>query len=56
VLGRLNVPAAPLSAETALQVAPPPLANTARYDTCRGETNGRVVYSDSPCVGTKVSV
>jgi len=31
VLGRLNAPATPPSAETALQVATPPLANTARY-------------------------
>ena len=38
VLGRLNAPsAAPLSAETALQVATPPLANTARYDRLRGQ-------------------
>ena len=38
VLGRLNAPsAAPLSAETALQVATPPLANTARYDSLRGQ-------------------
>lgn len=37
VLGRLTAPAAPLSAETALQVAVPPLANTARYDSLRGQ-------------------
>ena len=37
VLGRLNAPAAPLSAETALQVATPPLADTARYDRLRGQ-------------------
>jgi len=38
VLGRLNAPsAAPLSAQTALQVATPPLANTARYDSLRGQ-------------------
>ncbi len=37
VLGRLNAPAAPRSAETALQVATPPLANTARYDGLRGQ-------------------
>ena len=41
VLGRLNAPsAAPLSAETALQVATPPLANTARYDRLRGQEVG----------------
>ena len=40
VLGRLNAPAAPLSAETALQVATPPLANTARYDSLRGQEVG----------------
>jgi len=37
VLGRLNAPAAPPSAETALQVATPALANTARYDSLRGQ-------------------
>ena len=38
VLGRLTAPAAPpLGAETALQVATPPLANTARYDRLRGQ-------------------
>jgi transposase len=37
VLSRLTAPAAPLSAETALQVATPPLANTARYDSLRGQ-------------------
>jgi hypothetical protein len=38
VLGRLNAPsAAPLSAETVLQVVTPPLANTARYDRLRGQ-------------------
>ena len=37
VLGRLTAPAAPLSAETALQVAVPPLANTARYDSLRSQ-------------------
>ncbi|WP_439587825.1 IS21 family transposase [Hydrogenophaga sp.] len=37
VLGRLNAPAVPLGAETALQVATPPLANTARYDSLRGQ-------------------
>ncbi|MFM9429095.1 transposase [Variovorax sp. GrIS 2.14] len=40
VLGRLNAPAAPLSAETALQVVTPPLANTARYDSLRGQEVG----------------
>ncbi|MDR0775748.1 MAG: IS21 family transposase [Azonexus sp.] len=38
VLGRLNAPAVPaLNAETALQVATPPQANTARYDSLRGQ-------------------
>ena len=40
VLGRLNAPAAPLSAETSLQVTTPPLANTARYDSLRGQEVG----------------
>lgn len=41
VLGRLNTPsAAPLSAQTALQVSTPPLANTARYDSLRGQEVG----------------
>lgn len=40
VLGRLNAPATPPSAETALQVATPPLANTARYDSLRGHEVG----------------
>ena len=37
VLGRLNAKAAPASAQTALQVTTPPLANTARYDRLRGQ-------------------
>ena len=37
VLGRLTAPAAPQSAETALQIVTPPLANTARYDGLRGQ-------------------
>ena len=37
VLGRLNAPAVPLNAETALQVVTPPLANTARYDSLRAD-------------------
>lgn len=37
VLGRLNAPGIPLKAETALQVSTPPLANTARYDSLRGQ-------------------
>lgn len=40
VLGRLNAPAAPLSAETALQVVTPPLASTTRYDSLRGQEVG----------------
>ncbi|GAB2472316.1 hypothetical protein GCM10027082_24790 [Comamonas humi] len=37
VLSRLSAPAAPHSAETGLQVVTPPLANTARYDSLRGQ-------------------
>ncbi len=37
VLNRLAAPAAPASAQTSLQVATPPLANTARYDRLRGQ-------------------
>nr|QDL89316.1 Transposase [Sym plasmid] len=37
VLGRLKEPTLPLTAETALQVSTPPLANTARYDSLRGQ-------------------
>ena len=37
VLGRLNATAAPQSAATTLQVATPPLANTARYDSLRAD-------------------
>jgi len=36
VLGRLNAAPAPQTAATSLQVATPPLANTARYDSLRG--------------------
>ncbi|MGB3071298.1 MULTISPECIES: IS21 family transposase [Comamonadaceae] len=44
VLGRLNAPvAAPQGAETALKVATPPLANTARYDRLRGREAGQEV-------------
>jgi hypothetical protein len=35
VLGRLNAEPAPPTAATQLQVATPPLANTARYDSLR---------------------
>jgi hypothetical protein len=37
VLGRRTAPAAPQSAQTALQIVTPPLANTARYDGLRGQ-------------------
>ena len=37
VLGRLNAPPLPPNAETQLRVSEPPLANTARYDSLRGE-------------------
>lgn len=41
VLGQLNAPSAvPLSAQAALQVTTPPLANTARYDSLRGQGVG----------------
>ena len=37
VLGRLNAAPAPPTAATQLQVATPPLANTARYDSLRAD-------------------
>jgi transposase len=40
VLGRLNAAPPPPSAATALQVATPPLANTARYDSLRAAVDG----------------
>lgn len=40
VLGRLTAPATPQSAETALRIATPPLASTARYDSLRGQEMG----------------
>ncbi len=40
VLGRLNAPVAPQSAATALQIATPALANTARYDSLRAQEVG----------------
>jgi len=40
VLGRLTAPATPQSAQTALQIVTPPLANTARYDGLRGQEVG----------------
>jgi hypothetical protein len=39
VLGRLNDAPAPQTAATSLQVAVPPLANTARYDNLRADTS-----------------
>ena len=42
VLGRLTAPATPQSAETALQIATPPLASTARYYSQRGQEMGHV--------------
>ena len=39
VLGRLNAAPTPPTAATALQVATPPLANTARYDSLRAGTD-----------------
>jgi hypothetical protein len=38
VLGRLNDAPTPQTAATSLQVALPPLANTARYDTLRADS------------------
>jgi len=38
VLGRLNAAPAPQNAATTLQVATPPLANTARYDSLRADS------------------
>lgn len=40
VIGRLNAPETPVSAETGLQISTPPLANTARYDSLRGQEVG----------------
>jgi hypothetical protein len=37
VLARLNAKAVPENAATTLQLATPPLANTARYDSLRGQ-------------------
>jgi hypothetical protein len=38
VLARLTAAPAPESATTGLQVSTPPLANTERYDSLRGDT------------------
>ena len=38
VLGRLNAAPVPQNAATTLQVATPPLANTARYDSLRADS------------------
>ena len=38
VLARLNAKAAPENAATTLQLATPPLANTARYDSLRADS------------------
>ena len=46
VLGRLNAVPVPESAATTLQVAEPPLADTARYDRLARRTTPR----RSPCV------
>ena len=42
VLGRLNAAPTPQSAATSLQVAIPPLANTARYDSLRAGVHATV--------------
>jgi len=43
VLGRLNATPAPQSAATTLQVAEPPLANTARYDRLRPQDDAEEI-------------
>jgi hypothetical protein len=43
VLGRLNATPAPESAATTLQVAEPPLANTARYDSLRPQDDAEEI-------------
>lgn len=43
VLGRLNAAPAPQNAATTLQVATPPLANTARYDSLRASDSAQEV-------------
>jgi len=43
VLSRLNAAPTPESAATTLQVSTPPLANTARYDSLRGQDLAEVV-------------
>ena len=44
VLGRLNAAPAPQTAATQLQVATPPLADTARYDSLRAEQRRRATH------------
>jgi len=43
VLGRLNATPVPQSAATTLQVAEPPLANTARYDSLRPQEDAEEI-------------
>ena len=47
VLARLNAKAAPENAATMLQLAMPPLANTARYDSLRGQDSTEEVSHDA---------
>ena len=47
VLARLNAAPAPQNAATTLQVATPPLANTARYDSLRGQGNAEELDHDA---------
>ena len=53
VLGRLNAAPPPDSAATTLQVSPPPIADTARYDSLRGpgDTHSQDTHSDAQEVG-----
>ena len=47
VLGRLNATPAPQNAATTLLVATPPLANTARYDSLRGQDSTEEACHDA---------
>jgi hypothetical protein len=47
VLSRLNAPSAPEQAFTTLQMATPPLADTARYDRLRGDGADSASETDS---------
>jgi hypothetical protein len=45
VLARLNAKAAPENAATSLQLATPPLANTARYDSLRADSTEEIGHA-----------